>query len=859
MLALVLSSCSKEDAQLQKEIETAPDSKLATITITAYGENDPNETKTVVAGDDFNKIHWNANEKIAVFYNQTLNMFTSTNTSVSPESDFTGTIEGITDPSQLDGKEVIGLYPYNANATISSSGVVTTTLPSYQVAVDDTFGDNLSISMGKSTDNATKMKFYNVCSGLCFTVSHSDIKTVTLRSINGENISGDVTIKFATVEGKEVPQVQSIIDNANASSIITLEAPNGGTFTPGKRYYIIALPQILSSGLVIEGFREDGTVYETAINKSITLKRAVFARKTEFDNGLTPEDLYNYTLTVSEPSSGTLGYTGGTMTNGYKVYSYRQLKSDATKRFPVEWKVLITTDDGTTWNDLTEENKSTYNAGWLTLEAYSAIPPSVEGTTYAYSAEKVELSIVVDSTNSHTMALINGVHKSGIDNSIKANAIDLSMYDLLGNSISQTTANCYIVNAPGWYKFPMVYGNAIKNGVTNSNSFTSSLPQVQRNSKDAVLMNFVDHDGSNITQPWVTNAHSGGAYAISKTELVWQDEKDLVTDITIGNSGANTDYIYFYVDKESIHQGNAVIAAYTGETVAWSWHIWVTDQDMSAIPVKNYQGTINYFLPVNLGWSDGGTNVSYLARNVKLRFVQTIGTRKCSHSISQNGSTIYVYRNNPYYQWGRKDPILPSKGGTLSLTNKTWYNKDGIDSQILDLADLNNGNTGVAAIKDYIQNPGTFHFKPDMDGQYHNLWGSDPNTYGLDGTLVKTVYDPSPIGYCIPERQAFTGFTVTGESVDHMANMNISGTFSMGWNFKTNLDDGTIFFFAGGCRLSAADPSSILIGRLGNFGYNGYYWTSPRQYMMNFTNNSLTPVSSASNQGGLSVRACQEK
>ncbi len=35
-----------------------------------------------------------------------------------------------------------------------------------------------------------------------------------------------------------------------------------------------------------------------------------------------------------------------------------------------------------------------------------------------------------------------------------------------GGAKVENTANCYVVNAPGYYSFPMVYGNAIKNGAT---------------------------------------------------------------------------------------------------------------------------------------------------------------------------------------------------------------------------------------------------------------------------------------------------------------------------------------------------------------------------------------------------------
>ena len=60
---------------------------------------------------------------------------------------------------------------------------------------------------------------------------------------------------------------------------------------------------------------------------------------------------------------------------------------------------------------------------------------------------------------------------------------DLS-YDYNG---LMNTANCYVVTHPGYYKFPLVYGNAIKNGATNAIAYGSST--------------FVNHLGNQISDP----------------------------------------------------------------------------------------------------------------------------------------------------------------------------------------------------------------------------------------------------------------------------------------------------------------------------------------------------------------------
>ena len=47
------------------------------------------------------------------------------------------------------------------------------------------------------------------------------------------------------------------------------------------------------------------------------------------------------------------------------------------------------------------------------------------------------------------------------------NDCDLSLF-----GTARYTANCYIVNSKGTYKFPLAYGNACKSGITNIDSFT---------------------------------------------------------------------------------------------------------------------------------------------------------------------------------------------------------------------------------------------------------------------------------------------------------------------------------------------------------------------------------------------------
>ena len=173
---------------------------------------------------------------------------------------------------------------------------------------------------------------------------------------------------------------------------------------------------------------------------------------------------------------------------------------------------------------------------------------------------------------------------------------DLS-YDYNGQ---MNTANCYVVTHPGYYKFPLVYGNAIKNGATNANAYGSST--------------FVNHLGNPITEPYI---YDNSDCTVRSAELVWQDAQNLISNnIALCD---NDTYISFEITKENIQQGNAVIAVKDENgKIMWSWHIWVTN--------KNVYETYTYgdykFMPIALGQRE-----------------------------TNEGTTC------TFYQWGRKDPF----------------------------------------------------------------------------------------------------------------------------------------------------------------------------------------------------------
>lgn len=496
------------------------------------------------------------------------------------------------------------------------------------------------------------------------------------------------------------------------------------------------------------------------------------------------------------------------------VYSVKSTKKVKDKEEFMPWTMEFSTDNGKTWKQEKPEFLTLTvqeNSGNLEFKNYKA----------AFKPQKKSLQ-------TSDMILKARPEKSNLD---------LSTVDVHGKAHGKgtTTANCYVIHNPGTYKFPTIYGNAMKKGNKNESAFKSLY------NTGNILKNFIKADGTAITKPEIEG--------IKDACLIWQDTKDLISDIKFADN-----YVSFVIKKETIHNGNAIIAVRdnNGE-ILWSWHIWVTDRDLTPVEVTNSQNKTYKFMPVNLGWCGLG-NEWYASREVKVRVKQQGGksvelTFKQNEFIVRNDYDI-KHGNNPYYQWGRKDPMLP---GEEDKDKNCFTNEDKYKFAI--------GDKGLnsSEIKEYIKNPHKFNTSQDMDRKYYNLWSADnEKTDGNDNIVVKTVYDPSPVGYTIPASNAYTGFTTTGKEANNPNEFNIEGNYDNGYYFytKSGKTGDKLFFYSSGYRSNH--------GYCVNSSNNGFIFTAgPKTifsaYMFSFNEHTIDPTRTNSKNLGCSVRCVTEQ
>lgn len=272
LIAITAASCSlKENFQSVQTVTRE-------LTIEARREGGDKQTKTF-RDDSDGSVWWTPGDAISLFYGSGTNggsKFTSTATENSMVTNFTGMITAITGGGEItpDATYFWGLYPYKEDAECDGSSV-TMTLPTRQTAVPGTFATNTFPSIGQS--QGLIMGFYNVCGGLKFSVTKEGLKKVTLKSNNGELITGRAKIGFNASTG--LPEVKEIIDGSDE---IVLEAPAGEFFEVGQFYFMVMFPTKFTGGFTVklETFTEEASIQKTG---TITAKRSIFGKLANMD------------------------------------------------------------------------------------------------------------------------------------------------------------------------------------------------------------------------------------------------------------------------------------------------------------------------------------------------------------------------------------------------------------------------------------------------------------------------------------------------------------------------------------------------------------------------------------------------
>jgi len=239
------------------------------------------------------EIRWSSGDSLSLFYNQAEPAGVANDRYVTnqlPES----SANFYPDPAKVpEGEPYLGLYPYNEEASAvveGSSPSIQTVLPASQKAISNNFDPKAMLAVGYSNTLAS-MSFYNVCSGLCFTLSSdsSDSSELTkysrieFKGRNNEKIAGNVNISLKTPSS---PKASALAEGA--SEIITL-VPEGGTFHAGVDYYVMLVPGTFNKGFSMTFYGANNQKLYTRsceVKLSFTLGRFAYITEVDVDGKL---------------------------------------------------------------------------------------------------------------------------------------------------------------------------------------------------------------------------------------------------------------------------------------------------------------------------------------------------------------------------------------------------------------------------------------------------------------------------------------------------------------------------------------------------------------------------------------------
>ena len=296
---------------------------------------------------------------------------------------------------------------------------------------------------------------------------------------------------------------------------------------------------------------------------------------------------------------------------------------------------------------------------------------------------------------------------------------DLSKMDVNGNPILQTTANCYVVKEIGVYKFPLVFGNALNSGEENPSSYT--------NINGSYTSDFIDYNKKIISSPYIETV-SG---AVDSAQLSIADADGVFTNFSIID-GENCRYVKFEVVSIPETGANGVISVKNGSgVIMWNWHIWIWPYSLNPETIINKQGVSYKIMPVNLATTyDSG----YMGKRCK----------------------------SWYYQFGRSVPMMSSSDCSFESFHTSY---GALTFKVSSTASTMNLG---------IRNPNIFYKKPSTNDhscwfntnvdKIRNLWdASNDDRVSTDKLTIKTVYDPCPVGWKVPNAKVLANADVISE------------------------------------------------------------------------------------------------
>ncbi len=267
---------------------------------------------------------------------------------------------------------------------------------------------------------------------------------------------------------------------------------------------------------------------------------------------------------------------------------------------------------------------------------------------------------------------------------------------------------------------------------------------------------------------------------------------------------ACVDDCIFFNTSDEFKEGNAVIAAKDGSgKIVWSWHIWLTDMPDN----QEYLNEAGIMMDRNLGATSTNNNE-----------METLGL---------------------LYQWGRKDPFIGVASSTIQWPESV-------------ISDNNKGTVDFATA-----NPTTFIIQNDKNDDW--LYSEDSSVDNARWSLSKTIFDPCPVGYRVPDGGSLGVWATAFESTSYLEDQNKKSVkgIEMGRSGKYSITDERYCWYPLPGYIGGESGKLMDIGKFGN------YWScTPKNNnayaLFLYHTGTIAPVIDDSRADAQSVRCVKE-
>lgn len=574
------------------------------------------------------------------------------------------------------------------------------------------------------------IKFSHATTAIQFKIGNDLSYNQEVKKIEIQNVYGEGTYDVATKSWTVGTTKKSYTLELNP---MVSTAQNPGTVMNGGDGLFFMIPQTLPDDAKVKITFASGKYWEGKIGGSGKSWAEGTTKTYTISNSKDLSDR-DFTLSIT-PTNGT-EREYNQFDIPFTVTSYSRLKgySGNTRDKAEPWKVVSyeVSTDGTNWSAATTTKP----------EMVTAMTESGNGGT---SGEVGNLKLTNDYKD---YAQIR-------NQELKAATEVTERKDLSIINGRQYTANCYIVSAPGKYKFPLFYGSSRVNGEPNGSGSAGDAMMAIRNNTNSANALKCFHGGIEQGAYGYQIPYADIHQWVYGAKLLWESKKDLVK-VTATNRNGHTQpheggrdiYVEFDVNKDNIETGNAIIAVTLNNKVVWSWHIWITGKEVADVKSGHFLSEPIGFVPTKWMRTTYRQN-----RYVKVTVKQPRSGKTASVVFTQKPHEEVPEGQAMHYQWGRKDPFWPGMDGLTASENK-------YDGGISLAESVQNPKmmgrprhleyvfTSVAT---YFGGTWDWNNNPAYTNSYLNLWDANNETgYGYAGPFVKTIYDPSPAGFHVP-------------------------------------------------------------------------------------------------------------